>query len=313
MKRSYLEALFRHKLLVLVPALVVLVLGAGYGFSKGRSFVASASVFVDNPLPDASSIGTVGGSTPPSGGQQAFLAGLLASRGFLLDAANRGPLKDTVARLSGPAVDDKLSAFASSVTISTPGPQVMSLAVKQDTPELATGMTQALVDAYIKAESDALEKRAASQVAFDKQQVDAAANTLAAAGPAGAGSGGAISGPAQQYSDAQRTLSKDTAALAHVRDSSYLRVLDQPTQAYPQSRRKAILFGAAGGMLAAVSLAVATLVLLMLRERGVREETELEELLGIQVVGTISELPRTPRRAIGARPSTQDTAWSETS
>ncbi len=62
MKR-YLRTFRRHKLLVLAPLVLALVVGLGYEFASPRHFQAQATLWADTPVPDSS---TVLSTSPPS-------------------------------------------------------------------------------------------------------------------------------------------------------------------------------------------------------------------------------------------------------
>src|SRR5215468_3004936 len=141
-KRSYVETFFRHRLLVIAPVLIAFVLAAAYGLHRPRSYVAGATLWTDRRIPADSTIGTIPGSDVPSTGQQALLTSLLASHTFMLKVAMDSPLAD---RMRGPQleVDLALARLAATVSVATPGPQLMAVAVKQPAPELATGVAAA--------------------------------------------------------------------------------------------------------------------------------------------------------------------------
>ena len=317
LKRSYTETFFRHRLLLAGPVIIAFVLAAGYGLHQPRSYVATAAIWTDRRIPADSTIGTNPGSDVPSAGQQALLAGLLASRTFMLTVARDSPLADET---HGPQlqVDLALARLAASVSVSTPGPQVMTIAVKQRSPDIATGVAHALVRQFMAMEADRIRTRAKAQVTYDKQQMDAASKSLHAAENAllaytrdhpGAAQNqadtaetslvGALALAQQHYSEASKSYTESSAALSQA-IAGALDVLDPPTQAFPQSRRKVVLFSAVGGLLAGLSISIATLLLLTTRDRAVREEADLEQALGLRVVGSIGELSklRSPLRSV---------------
>jgi uncharacterized protein involved in exopolysaccharide biosynthesis len=86
------EAAFRHWALLLAPVLLATTLGVAFALSRPPSYVSSSSIWADKPISDESSVGTTGGDTPPSGGQQALMGNYLATRAFLLSVAADSPM-----------------------------------------------------------------------------------------------------------------------------------------------------------------------------------------------------------------------------
>jgi len=197
LKRSYAETFFRHRLLLTAPVLIAFVLAAAYGMKQPRSYVAAATLWVDRRIPADSTIGTSPGSDWPSAGQQALLTSLLASRGFMLAVAKDSPL---AGRLNGPQleVDLALTRLAATVSVATPGPQVMAIAVKQPAPELATGVAAAVVRQFLREEENRIRARGKAQITYDKQQLSAASRSVRTAEAAHLASTTCIPGAATQ-------------------------------------------------------------------------------------------------------------------
>ncbi|MGZ4618976.1 MAG: hypothetical protein ACXV3F_09705 [Frankiaceae bacterium] len=314
MKRTYLELFFRHRLLLTVPLLIALVAGVGWGLTRDRTYKATASVWTDAPIPNDSTVGTHSvNDTPPSAGQQALLTELLATRSFQMSVANDSPMAKDVQGRSATDVESALSAMAGKIEVSTAGPQVVTVSVKDTNPQMATGIASGLVKQFIAAESDRIRRRANAQLTYDKQQLTESAKALSTGQAAlakytrehpdaGAGDGAitqltaAVTTAQQQNATASEAVTKDNALLAHVADNSVLEVIDQPTSAYPQSRQKALVIGGIGGLLAGGTIVILALLVLMARDNSVRQESELEAQ-ALTVVGTIGEL-QSPRRAM---------------
>ncbi|MFL6127510.1 MAG: hypothetical protein ACJ73E_00400 [Mycobacteriales bacterium] len=335
MKRNYAETFFRHRVLLMAPVLIAFALAAFYGLSQPRKYAASAAVWTDRQIPFDSTIGTTGGGDSPAGGQQALLSGLLASRTFLMAVAQHSPMAAEV-RGSQQDVDSALWRLAGTVTVTTPGPQVLTIAVEELSPQRATGLAQAFVEEFIRTEQAKIRSRAETQVAYDKKQLDAAAKQVSDAqaavtvyaqthpdttGPASGSSGqtdpgetslvGALAVAQQHLSEAEKAYTASNAALTEAGRGS-LELLDQPTHATPLSRRKIVLISGVGGLLAGGSISLLILLLLVTRDRAVREEADLEQGLGLQVVSTIKDLPalRPARRSRGTRGRDADPAVS---
>jgi capsular polysaccharide biosynthesis protein len=318
-KRSYVETFFRHRLLLIAPALIAFVLAAAYGMQQPRSYVASATLWTDRRIPGDSTIGTMPGSDVPSTGQQALLTSLLATRTFMIEVVKDSPL---AGRMTGSQldVDLELARLASTVSAATPGPQVMAVAVKQATPELATGVAEAVVRQFMREEERRVRARAAAQVSYDKQQLSAAASAVRAAQAqlvaytqihpeAGLGRQansaetalvGQLALAQGNYAEAAKAYNASSTAYKQA-NTAALEMMDPPNQAFPQSRKKGVIFSAAGGLIAGLSISIVTLLLLVTRDRSVREEGDLQQALGLRVVGTIGEFSKRRRLPFTSR------------
>jgi capsular polysaccharide biosynthesis protein len=325
-KRSYVETFFRHRLLLIAPVVIAFVLAAAYGLQQPRGYVAGATLWTDRRIPADSAIGTAPGSDVPSAGQMALLTSLLASRNFMMLVAQDSPLAD---RIQGPQldVDLALARLAATVSVATPGPQVMAIVVRQPSPELATGVASAVVRQFMREEERRIRARATAQITYDKQQLSAASKAVRTAEAAllaytrthpGAGQSrqptsadttlnsaetslvGALALAQQNYSEAAKAYNASTAAYTQA-NTAALEVLDQPNQAFPQGRKKIVIFCAVGGLLAGLSISVVALLLLVTRDRAVRDEADLQQALGLRVVGTIDEFSKRRRLAFAGK------------
>jgi capsular polysaccharide biosynthesis protein len=75
-----------------------------------------------------------------------------------------------------------------------------------------------------------------------------------------------------------------------VAESGVLRVLDSPrTTGLPVSRKKKIIFGGVAGFFAGAMVSLITLLFLVVGDRAVHGTGDVEDLLGMQVVGTIDQ------------------------
>jgi uncharacterized protein involved in exopolysaccharide biosynthesis len=307
-KRTYLELFFRHRLLLTAPLLIALVAGVGWGLTRDRTYKATASVWTDAPIPNDSTVGTRPvNDTTPSAGQQELLTELLATRTFQLSVANDSPMAKDLQGRSATDVESALNGMAGKIEVSTAGPQVVTVSVKDTDPQMATGISSSLVKQFIAAETDRIQRRVNAQLTYDKQQLTESAEALSTAQAAlarytrahpdaGASDGtitqltAAVTTAQQQNATAAEAVTKDNALLAHVADNSVLEVIDQPTSAYPQSRMKPLVIGGIGGLLAGGTLVIVALLVLMARDNNVRQESELEAQ-ALTVVGSIGELP----------------------
>jgi uncharacterized protein involved in exopolysaccharide biosynthesis len=295
--RSYLEIFFRHRLLVLAPLVLAFVLGTGLAFAQPRTYTAVASLWADAPVTTESTIGTSGGEEPPSTGQQALFTELVGTRGFLLDVVEDSPLARSFQGLDDHQTDRKLTQLRSVITGETAGPHIFKVAVEQKSPENAKELTSVLVDHFMEDQDELLRRRAATETAFLKTQLERAQAAVAAAqrpGGIGIAGGGSLADAVlqtaqQQRLEAEQAYERAVAASQTIGNEGVLYVRDAPDTAVRQSRLKTLILGAGGGLLAGLTVSVALLVLLMARQRSVNDEAELEALLGLTAVGTIDD------------------------
>lgn len=322
MGRSYVEMLFRHRILLVLP-LVGFLVGTGVAFAQPREYMAISSVWVDAPVPEGSSV-TSGGTTPLSAQQSVQLTQYLSTRAFLTAVAENSPVSETFKQAGPDDADKILAKLAESVSVTTPGPQLMTVSVTTKNAGEATATATALLAQFESFQTADMHRAIQSQADYDKSQLDSAAATLAAAenqltqarrsgqadDPAAAG---ALERAQKAYADASTAYDKSSRALA-AGESTGLRVLDKPDRAWPQARRKTLIIGAAGGTLAGGTLSLLALLVLMARDKTLRDEQDAARALSLDVVGAVPlarrEVPEvfTWAQAEDPAPDTQ-TGW----
>jgi Mrp family chromosome partitioning ATPase len=321
MQRSYVSTFMRHKTLCVLPAALAAALGIGVGLTRPSDYIATAAIFADAPLLDPSTIGTTGGAAPPAAGQQALMSNFLATRSFRLSVARASGLPGFEADKSPLLLEKALAVLAAGITTSTPGPNVLVVQVTQPRSVDATNVAKAVVSEFLELEHTTIGRRAAAQRADAKTKVDAAAAAVDAAQrklasyvsghPTVPGTvdaeatvlRGAVSLAQTQYTEVVRAQQESAVAAPGVNESN-LFVIDQPNDAYPKGRLKALAMGGMGGLLAGLSLALGALMLLMSRDTAIRDEADVRVQLGLSVVGSIPVLaqPRQMRRIRRAAP-----------
>lgn len=310
MKRGYLDTLSRHRLLLL-PLVLAIVVGTGFAFTAKRQFVAQAAVWADAPIPQQSTVGTTGtdnGQSPPSAGQIAMMQDYLSSRTFLLKVARGYPVAAIPTSGSPEAVERGLALLAKSITTSAPGPNIMTISVKQPSAAAAQGIATSLVNEFLKEQKDVLVLRAMAQVSSARKQVGDASNALGAARTAQASylrehpaSPGVVDPQAetlrsnvtqaqQAYEDAQKAA-QDALGSAPIIDDSSLFVMDEPAHALALGRRKALMLGFGGGLLIGLVITAVSLMLIIKRDDVIREQDDVESVLQLRVVGSIRTFP----------------------
>lgn len=308
--RRYVQAFFRHPFLLTMPIVVAVVISLGYEVRLPRSYNAAASMWCDVPVPNESSIFS-GTSDMPSASQSVVLTELLSTREFLSKVGQDGPWAGYLTAHPGADGDRLLFQLASEVAVSTPGPHVLAITTKGASPRDALALAKAVSDAYVAEVNDTQRTRAQSSVGFYKLQVDQAQTALTAAqnkltqylaanqgsGPMGALTDAtvtqltqAVSVAQSNYDQAASHLTDAGVGLSTVADSGVLHVFDTPrTTGLPVSRKKKLIFGGVAGLFAGMMVSLFILIFLVVGDRSVHGTGDLEDLLGMQVVGSIDQ------------------------
>jgi hypothetical protein len=261
-------------------------------------------------VPNQSSIFS-GTSQLPSASQSVVLTELLQTREFLSKVGQNGPWASYLAAHPGPDGDSLLFQLGGDVAVSTPGPHVLAIATKGASSADALALAKSVTDAYVAEVNDTQRTRAQSSVGFYKVEVDQASTALSAAkdkltkylaanqssGPLGALADATVTQLTQALSVAQSNYDAATShltdagvGLSSVADSGVLRVFDSPrTTGLPAGRKKKLIFGGIAGLFAGAMVSLFILLFLVVGDRAVHGTGDLEDLLGMQVVGTIDQ------------------------
>jgi uncharacterized protein involved in exopolysaccharide biosynthesis len=197
MNPRYRQAFRRHRILYSLPIVLVTLIATWYVLGAPKAYQSGASLWVDTPAPEQSSLSQTNTFvlTPAAQAQQ-LLNELLTTRDFRLEIGHRGPLSKYYA--TNPSLGWAPSAFlaklksrqsganevvaaldAKHVLTSVAGPQVLAVSVKEPSPELAQGTLGALIKAFNEQRSAFTVQRAQATLAYYKNQATAAAQTLA--------------------------------------------------------------------------------------------------------------------------------------
>ena len=293
-----------------MPIIIAVTISLGYEVRLPRTFSANASMWCDVPVPNQSSIFS-GTSELPSASQSVVLTELLQTREFLSKVGQSSPWAGYLAAHPGPDGDKLLFQLAGEVAVSTPGPHVLAIATKGASAADALALAKSVADAYVAEVNDTQRSRAQSSVGFYKLQVDQASTALAAAqdkltkylavnqgsGPLGALADATVTQLTQAVSVAQSNyvqaashLTEAGVGLSSVAESGVLRILDSPrTTGLSVSRKKKLIFGGVAGLFAGAMVSLFILLFLVIGDRAVHGTGDLEDLLGMQVVGTIDQ------------------------
>jgi hypothetical protein len=328
----------RHRVLFCVPIVLALVIAGWTVVGAAKSYQSSTSIWFDNapPLPssETQSDPTI---RPPAAQRQLVLNELLGTRDFRLNIGRNGPLAAYLSshpsRSSGPmALLPKLRGGATpleerivsalstkQVTSTVLGPQVLSISVRSVSPAVAAGTLQALLDEFNRQENDANQAQAKAASTYYKDLADSASKAAAAAQsningylqthPVRADADpnlstltGAASAASAKLADANNNLNQATIALAHLSDTSALRILDKPnvpTGATGGGKKK-LLLGVFAGLFAGALVSLLGLIALVAADKTTRGEAaeqdgsqeDVEDEIGLSVIGRVNRRPR---------------------
>ncbi len=160
----YLATWRSHRRLLWLPIVAATVLAAWTVIGAPKSYVSSATLWVDTGGPAGSSLGNTNSSaTPPSSQEQTVLDELLATKGFVSSVGSSSTLQSylaahTVRGFGPPALlssvfggaagqlsDRVQSTLWAGVTTTTPGPQVLAVSFTGPTAAVAESTLRALV------------------------------------------------------------------------------------------------------------------------------------------------------------------------
>jgi capsular polysaccharide biosynthesis protein len=93
------------------------------------------------------------------------------------------------------------------------------------------------------------------------------------------------------YGTAVGNLNASEQGLSSADASSQLHVIDQPTAAAAQGRKKKIVYGGIGGLFAGGVISILLLSWLVSKDTSPWDAEDLEDELGLTVVGSVDQLP----------------------
>jgi len=202
----YLETFFRHRLLVVAPLVICLVVSLGIVAVQPRSFAATAKIWVDRPLLATSAPTNI--YQTPADEQTAVLEELIKSRSFSILAAARGslptdlqrqqvvsahdPVNRALALLPGqhsngaPLTQNQLDdlvfqTISHNTTVVASGPNIVTVTFEYGNGAVAAVTAQAIIDQYVDEELLGLRAEAKAAVDFYTGQAASARTDLSAA------------------------------------------------------------------------------------------------------------------------------------
>jgi uncharacterized protein involved in exopolysaccharide biosynthesis len=254
---SILQTLRRRWLVLVVPIILCALVASAVAALQPREYSVSSTVWVDTPVPEAPTAGSASTTLSPAAGQLTLLTQLLTTREFVGAVAEQSPYAEDY-RSADPLGRLRLtSQIAGMISASTPGPQLLAISTTGDEPERAVALAQAVLQQFQAAQAQIVSTRAKAQMEFDRQQLEAAQRSLAAA----SSQPGSASLEVAQAQVLEATAAYSASSqLANALSASDLRVVDEPVVAVPSARMKKTVVGGLAGVLAGFTLSALLLL-----------------------------------------------------
>jgi len=333
---KFLETFFRHKLLILLPAVLIPLLVGPIVLLMAQSYYeAWAGIWVERPTYFRQTAETERLVTPAQG-QSSRLSELLRSRTFLSDVAVQTPLAPLVGSATG---EEKLQRIMETdLALFPSGDHLLMLRFRAETPQRALQVIEALVETFKERSATDRAGQAELAITFYEARVQTAEEQLAKtegamrryaaanprvmdalSGASGASRSGLAARPTAmdpQVAELLRRVELDERDVERARTSLdqarleasasvggqelALQVIDPPQIRRGPTRdlRKLLVFPVAA-LAAGLGLSTALLLLLVAADRSVRTEADLAATA--RVVGVLPRL-RTDRVLKGAGP-----------
>jgi uncharacterized protein involved in exopolysaccharide biosynthesis len=250
MNPRYRQTFSRHRVLFSLPLILTTALALWYVLGAPKLYESDASLWVDTPAPQQSSLAQANAFvvTPATQAQQ-LLDELLTTRTFRVDIARRGPLAKyleatspsgwgptaLLAKLKGPqSLDGKIIAALGpkNVLTTVAGPQVLAVAVRSTSPTVAAGTLRALIASFGSQRTTFSVERAQAAVAYFRNQAQAAQRALGTARTAieqyiAANPGASPTATATSAADAQMRSLTEAEKVASTRYAASIRAANQ--------------------------------------------------------------------------------------
>ena len=311
----YIATFRRHRLGLILPVVIALVISSWYVATRPHKYQASMTVWIDTALPNPSSLVAPSTNTTPAGDAQLTFQELLGTQQFLIDVGRAGPLAGLFSRGNAPAVVDAkiVSTLSKSFTVSVTGPQVLQIAMTGTNPGYMPGTLKALASQYLEQITGSLKSRDQAIVAYYQSQVASAQagvdtassaasdyrNTHPAILPTADATYNQLAQNAaqaqEQYTALKASYDQANIALQNVTTSTMFHLIDQPSVPFAVSNKKHVVFTVVAGLAAGIAISLLALSALTALDGTVRLPEDIEDTLGMDVVGVLGDRPRFSR------------------
>jgi uncharacterized protein involved in exopolysaccharide biosynthesis len=337
---KFLEAFFRHKLLILLPIILTPLAATPAGFIILRPYFESSSVVWVGRLTYLRSVDDASAWMTPAQVESGRIGDLLRTRAFVTEVAKRTDLAPMVGSETG---EETLTTyFGRNVLVQPSGTNLITILARSDEPKTAFQVASAVVEAYRDQKTTERTEQAGLAISFHETRLREAQDELAkatadirryvAANPRlttidptrGAASTGAarmglppiaidpqLAELIRRVDAEQREVDTIRAALDQARmetsaglegqDVSF-RVVDaaRAPSAAVSQRRRLAIFPAAG-LVVGLALGGGLLVALVVADRSVRGTSDLPATIRVTRVVPLLQVRRLPR---ATRPTT---------
>jgi capsular polysaccharide biosynthesis protein len=310
--KRQLETFSRHRIALLLPILLALVVSSYYALSQPHKYESGVTVWFDTATPNPSSLVTPPGQLTPAAQGQQTLQEFLDTKQFLIRVGHRSPLAAILGRTaSGPALDYEMVAILSrAFSVSVSGPQVVSISMTAADPSYIPGTLTALTDEYVDELTGSLQAREQASVAYYQTQMSSAqlgltkANDAVSAYQESHPGASPVADPTysqlvsvaveaqQNFLNIQNTLQQADLTLQSIKAPTAFHVIDPAGPAAKLSNKKHMIFTVVAGLAAGLAISALALSALTGLDKTARRREDIEAQLGMEVVGTIHAIPR---------------------
>ncbi|HXZ98794.1 MAG TPA: hypothetical protein VEK76_00440 [Candidatus Binatia bacterium] len=326
----FLETLFRHRIIAILPIVIGLVVAAGYELVQPRTFTSTADLWVDASTPGQS--GTTSNQyVDPSTTQESVIQELVDTRSFDIAVGQVGGLSAFLAAHPGAevtgiaavpglgelfksapgSVDDQVATMIpAELTITATGPQVITISATGPTPAVTEGIINAVVSQYELNVVQAATTTDQTAVSYYTQQLAQAQTTLnqaesaytdyVQANPTVIKNGGtsaqlielqqSVANAQSNYQSVNNQLQQAQLNLANVGNQTGVRVLDAPQAGTSVSIKKKLLTTGIAGLVVGLIISLLLITVLTATDRTARRAEDVKRALGVDVVGSIDRV-----------------------
>jgi capsular polysaccharide biosynthesis protein len=173
---KFLEALFRHKLLIMLPIILTPLVVTPAGFYFVRPYFESSSTVWVGRLTYLRSVEESSGWSTPAQVEVGRITDLFRTRAFMLDIAKRTDLAPLVGSEKG---EENLTGyFSRSVGVVPTGTNLLTVTARADQAKLAFQVANAVVETYRERRADERTEQASLAISFHESRLQDAQEEL---------------------------------------------------------------------------------------------------------------------------------------
>jgi hypothetical protein len=311
--RRHIDTFSRHKVALVLPVVIAVLFSTWYAISAPKTYTTWMNLWFDTATPSESSLLQLPQGETPSAQGVAQLKEFLGTYQFLISVGHRSPMAAQLARTTGArgaALDDEIATtLQKAFTVTTAGPQVVQISMSgHDSSDMA-GTLRAVANEYVQEVTTSLQSRDTQTISYYQAQVQAANNQLGRANAAVAAfqqDHPGVPATDPKYSQlteaafqAQNSLTSQENNLQQaqltqqqIQTPATFHVIDPPRSPVVKSNKKHEILISVAGLMAGLLISILALAALTGLDRTARNEADIDELLGAEVVASISRLPR---------------------